>query len=168
MSISSHSLISTIPSGNRNYVTYQFTHDGGRIDRINKLVPSGHDTNADMLSMYDGIEQSASDGEEAALEALAEDDVEITSTMVLAVKYTTAKKAAKKLIRFMMRTRNPYLVIALEPLIIYLRATYTNPQLLNFLDITQAQGVKMEARIDEILDNKSVFTTYDANAEDIE
>jgi len=166
--ITSHSLVSTVPSGNRNYVTYEFIHDGGRVDRVNKLVPSSHDTNADMLAMYDGIEQTASDAEESALEALAEDDVQITSTMVLNVQYTTAKKAAKRLIRLMMRTRNPYLVIALEPLIIYLRATYTNPQLLNFLDITAAQGTKMSNRIDEILDNKSVFTNFDANEEDIE
>jgi hypothetical protein len=61
--IISHTLTSTIPSGDRNYVTYEFVHDAGRVDRINKLVPSGFDTEADMVSMIPVLEQSAADAE---------------------------------------------------------------------------------------------------------
>jgi len=56
MAIVSHTLLSSSPSGSRVYVTYQFTdHIGGTVE-VNKLVPLGHDTNADMLSMYSQIE----------------------------------------------------------------------------------------------------------------
>ena len=63
MAIISHAVTSTIPSGNRNYVTYEFVHDAGRVDRINKLVAQGFDTEADMLSMIPGLEASAADAE---------------------------------------------------------------------------------------------------------
>lgn len=62
--IISHSLLSSVPSGDRDYVKYEFVHDaGGRVDIIEKLVPQGFDTTADRISMIPALEQAAADEE---------------------------------------------------------------------------------------------------------
>jgi len=167
MSIVSHTLLSESVSGSRKYVTYQFTDHLSNTVTVDKLVPLDHDTNAEMLSMYTGIENSQSNTEEKLIVDTIETNSDIV-TSITSPKYSTAKNLAKKVIYYMMREKDPRIVLALEPLIIYLRANYTNAQLITFLDLTSEQATKMNTRINAILDNKTAFTTFDNNAEEIE
>lgn len=96
-------------------------------------------------------------------------------TWVLNPKWSTGKRIAKKLIRWMMRERDPRIVIWLEPLINYLDANYTPTQLANFLDITIPQLQKMDAKIQAILNAPAVSASVkvqlaiaDTNSEEIE
>jgi hypothetical protein len=52
MPIVSHTLLQSSNSGNRDYVVYQFTDNETETHNIEKYVPVGFDTDADMLSMY--------------------------------------------------------------------------------------------------------------------
>ena len=167
MSIVSHTVSTSPQSSTRMNVVYDFLDHVGGHTFVRKLVQNAFDTNADALSMYDRVAEGLAEGEESKAVSDTENGEDVLADVTGAV-HSTPKKMAKKLIYHMMRTRDPYLVIALEPLIVYLRANYTNAQLIVFLDLTAAQATKMNSRINAILDNKSVFTTYDDNAEDIE
>ena len=167
MTIVNHALVSSAPNGNRLNVTYRFTDHLTKEHLVDDLVPAGTDTNADMLSRYAALDTQHAENEITLQISRAEDGEDILS-VAQSPNYTTAKILVKRVIRHMMRVRDPYLVIALEPLIVYLRANYTNAQLLTFLTLTATQGTKMNSRINAILDNKAAFTTYDANLEDID
>ena len=167
MTITAHDLVSAVPNGNRQNVTYRFTDHLAETYDVHKLVPQGHDTDADMLSMYAGIEASLAEAEIGEAIDLAEGGIDILSR-IQNPDHTTSKIIGKRVIYHMMRTRDPFLVIALEPFIVWLRATYTAAQLKTFLDLTDTQAVKMNQRINAILDNKADFDVYEANAEDIE
>ena len=167
MSITSHIVTATPQSGTRNNTVYTFTdHVGGTVV-VNKLLPYTYDAEADALAMYAHIAAQQADSEDNLAQGLMLAGTDPLA-LVLAPTYSTSKIMVKKLIRYMMRVRDPYLVFVLEPLIIHLRANYTNPQLLAFLDITAEQATKLNSRINAILDNRAILDTYDANAEEIE
>ena len=167
MSIISHNVIITPQSGTRDNVVYEFTDHIGGVTVVNKLLPYAFDTDADALSMYPQIEEHLAEKEGASGETMVERGLDVLS-YVQAVDHTTTKIVVKRIIRRMMRERNPYMVIVLEPLIIYLRANYTNAQLMTFLDITAGQATKLNTRINAILDNRTFLDTFDTNAEEIE
>lgn len=167
MSIISHTVTTSPQSATRMNAYYAFTDHVGGVHRVRKLVSNTFDTEADALAMYDRVAEGLVSAEEQAILAMVENGEDIQSTILNPV-HSTAKEMAKKAIYYMMRERNPYIVIALEPLINYLRANYTGAQLITFLDITSEQATKMNTRINAILDNKSAFTTFDSNAEEIE
>lgn len=167
MSIVSHTVTLTPQSGTRDNAVYTFTdHIGGTVV-VNKLLPYAYDVDADALSMYDQIAANLAEQEETLGEGMVERGLDVLA-YVQAVDHTTTKIIVKRIIRSMMRERNPYMVIVLEPLIVYLRANYTNAQLMTFLDITAGQATKLNSRINAILDNRAILDTYDANAEEIE
>ena len=166
MTIQSHTLLSDTPNGNRRDVLYQFTDQLSKTYEYAKLVPTGFDTNADMLSMYADLDTGLDEGEINQQIEDVENGIDVLP-VVKNPKHSTSKKIAKALIRHMMRTRDPYLVIAIEPLIVYLKTNYTNTQLKNFLNINTAQLAKLNNRVNAILNNKADFVIYGDNAEDI-
>lgn len=93
-------------------------------------------------------------------------------TFTLNAKFSSDKKIAKKLIRWMMRERDPRIVIWLEPLIQYLRDNFTARQIANFLDITTEQVIKLNQRVNTILEQSGVVKAqiilFDSYREDIE
>ena len=70
-------------------------------------------------------------------------------------KYSTQKRIAKKLIRWMMREKDIRIVLWLEPLITWIKVDsgYTNAQIRSFLDIDVDQLQKMNRRIKAILED---------------
>ena len=166
MPIISHTLHSSTSNGSRIDVTYKFTDHLGKDYLYAKLVPIGFDTNADMLSMYADLDTGLEEGEINQQIEDVENGIDVLP-VVKSPKHSTSKKIAKALIRHMMRTKDPYLVIALEPLIVYLKTNYTNTQLKNFLNINTAQLTKLNKRVNAILNNKADFVIYGDNAEDI-
>lgn len=68
-------------------------------------------------------------------------------------KHSTQKKIAKKLIYWMMRERDPQIVIWLEPLITYINTSLTDTQIKSFLDITQVQLNKIREKAKQILND---------------
>lgn len=167
MPIVSHDVTTTPQSGTRDNAVYTFTDHVGGTTVINKLVPYAFDVDVDAASMYDQVAANLAEQEETIGEAMVESGLDVLA-YVQAVDHTTTKKVVKRIIRYMMRERNPYIVIVLEPLIIYLRANYTNAQLMTFLDITAGQATKLNTRVNAILDNQAFLDTFDSNAEEIE
>lgn len=106
------------------------------------------------------------------LQAAEAEDIENASDNALNPRFATAKRIAKKAIRYMMRHNDPEIVLMLEPLIIHLRTNYTNTQLRNFLDLTTAQAQRMNRRINAVLSDtgtvKDNLAAFKAEQEDIE
>jgi len=167
MPIVSNTLLSSTPNGSRVDVHYEFVDQLGGKHRYSKLVPAGLDTNADMLSMYASLDEGLVEAEIAEQLNAVEDGIDVLPA-VLSPNHATSKQIFMALIRFMMREKNPYIVLALEPTILYLRATYTTAQLKNALTFTTNQVIKLNSRINAVLNNKADFVTYDSNSEDIE
>jgi len=98
-------------------------------------------------------------------------ETEDSLTLTLNPKWSTSKRIAKRLIRWMMRERDPRIVIALEPLLDYLAANYNANQLANWLGITTQQVLKMNRRINAILDDvgtvKAQMALFDLEQETI-
>lgn len=126
------------------------------------------DYDAIRAALVAGVETGLAEAEYHNLISMIESGEDVLPA-ILSPAHATSADLAKRVIRYMMRERDPRIVIALEPLITYLRANYTGAQLRNFLDLTVAQAQKMDARINAILDNKAaVFDAFDANGEEIE
>lgn len=174
MTIISHQTIadSHLQADGRRYIAHVFTDHLGKDIATTLFMADGAWTETEYLvdraAKVTSIELREEESEESHALSLVEGGEDALS-FTLSPNYSTPKKIAKKLIRFMMRERDPRIVIALEPLIVYLRANYNNTQLKNFLDLTTAQAQKMNQRINAVLDNKAaVFDVFDANEEDIE
>ena len=154
------------------YVRHSFTNHIGEVIQspIFKVPASWAETEylAIRTAMIPSVELHQEEGEEVSALSIVESGDDVLA-LTLDPKYSTSKKIAKKLIRYMMREHDPRIVIALEPLIVYLRANYTNAQLKTFLDLTTLQAQKMNQRINAVLDNKAtVFDAFDSAYEDIE
>ena len=165
MSIDSHQIIVNRLEGDYRHVVYEFIdHLGNKHQRFKKRVDVGFDADVDILSLVPQVETELAENEslQAKEKVLNNENPE---TIVLNPEHGSSKQIAKSLIRWMMVERDPYIVILLEPLIIYLRANYTSAQLKLFLDITTAQAVKMNTRIDAILNNKADLQAAELNME---
>ena len=77
MSIVSHELVSSEPNGDRINVIYKFTDHLGEEYIVDKLVSIGTDTNADMLAMIPGLEESLARSEIESAVASVEREVGI-------------------------------------------------------------------------------------------
>ena len=128
------------------------------------------DPGEDALVEADRLLATQSEDEAQAAEGAIEDGDGLER--VLATKWNASKKIAKRLILFMMRERDPRLVVLLEPLIQYLRDNYTATQLANWLDITVPQVLRMNRRINAILSDtgnvKTLLAAFDAEEGDFE
>lgn len=145
----------------------------GRRKLIIKLVDSEGDTHIlfrKVLSDYDeaaGLVVIASDYEVALAESEAEeaisrvDNGEDALSVVDDFKHSSKKEIAKKLIRYMMRSRSVYVAISMEPLIEYLKSNYTNTQLSAFLDITSDQLVKLNSKYNSVIAQKTMLQAVD-------
>ncbi len=173
MSITTHQTIADghLQADGRRYIRHEFTdHLGGIISVGPKKVDGAWTTTeyaTERSGMVAGIETQLSEGEEARLVEELESGVDVLAR-VQAPTHSTTRRIVRKLIRHMMRQKNPYLVLALEPLLVYLRANYTGAQLKTFLNINTAQLQRLNTRVNSILNNKTVLTDFDANAEDIQ
>jgi len=165
MPVVSQAVHSLSPSGERVYVTYRFTdHVGGTHD-VNRYVSNTTDHDAAMTALVSAIDIRMIENEVSSAESRVEsgeDSLDIVNNPI----HSTTKRLAKRLIFWMMRTRDPLVVILLEPLILDIRATLTVPQIETFLDLTNAQVIKMNNRINNILDNKADFLAFDANTDE--
>lgn len=101
-----------------------------------------------------------------------DEDVTVDLNLILNPKFSTNKKIAKMLIRWMLRERDPRIVLFLEPLIVYIQTNFNANQVANFLDITIAQVLKINRRVNAILtdtDNfKNLIERFDTEQENIE
>lgn len=165
MPIVSFEVASLSPSGDRVYVTYRFTDHVGGIHDVNRLSPSTTDHDQVMLDLIPYVDVQIIEEEVGGVVGRVESGENPVSVVDGAV-HSTTKRLSKKLIFWMMRERDPYIVILLEPLILDIRATYTAGQIATFLDITVAQVTRLNVRINRILDNKADFVAFRDEVED--
>jgi hypothetical protein len=159
MPIVSSEVFSLSPSGDRVNVVYRFTDHVAEIHDVTRLVPNTTDHNAALIALTPVVNARIIRQEENNIEGRVEsgeDPLIITSNPV----HSTRKRLVKKLLFWMMREKNPFIVILLEPLIIDIRANFTSIQLQNFLDLTATQVTRLNNRINFILDNKTAFLAF--------
>jgi len=162
-------------SDGRRYVKYKFVvqdNDGSLTDHFHgsKLVAEDFDTAADIVLQGNNLLTELTNTEETRLDSPDLDTVALQ--IVLNPKFSSSKKLARKLILFMMREKDPRVVIWLEPLIVYLRENYNANQIANFLNIPVDKVLKMNRRINAILSDvgsvKDQLTAFDVEEEEIE
>lgn len=134
-----------------------------------RLVSSDFDVSAWMTGFYDAVlARLAEEENEYGVNVNA---VENPLDYALYPKWSTTKNIAKAMIYWMMSEKSVRSVIYLEPLIIYIRANYTAVQISSLLDITIAQVLKMNTRINAVLTDvgtiKDLLEDYDGQEENL-
>lgn len=168
MPVTSQQIISDRSYGpTQRKLRYRYTFSTGEVYNLGPIfVLSDFDADADLLARIPAIEDKYASNEDSLIIPAVEDGGDPV-TLVLDPTHSTSKRLAKALIYWMIRERDPYIVLLLEPLIVYLQANYTNQQLLNFLDLTAAQGQKMNNKINAILNSKADLLTADLNRDEL-
>ena len=143
----------------------QSTHEIGPIAADAGFNAPAH-ANAKAQQLLTG---AADDEDSTVVERVASED---SLSIALNPKWSTSKRISKRLIRWMMAERDPRIVVMLEPLLDYLKATYTANQMANWLDITVPQVLKMNRRINAVLEDvgtvKAQLILFDAEHEEID
>lgn len=160
----------------RRRIRYKYTIEDNQLNSEDYYVGPLHRPGA-----WDVAGNLAGYGDNQLLNMQDQEDEEICNPelvgnaleIVQGVKWSTQKRASKKLIRWMMKERDPRIVIWLEPLLTYLDTNYTNQQLSNFLDLTIDQLAKMKVRINSILQDPLAIKSADTliaefDAEEVE
>ena len=86
-------------------------------------------------------------------------------TVVNSFDHSTQKELAKALIYEMVRRRDPYFVLLMEPLIEWIKANFTNVQIRNFLDITASQLTTLNTKYNAIIASKADLLAADIQDE---
>jgi len=146
-------------SDGRRYIQYQHTdHLGAKHHSGMRLVPAAFslDATADGVlteaSLDEGEAQGAIDRVESGEDALV-----VANSFI----HSTQKNIAKALIRHMVATRDVYFALAMESLVDFIRATFTNPQIEGFLDITNAQLITLNNKYNAVINAKTDLETAD-------
>lgn len=169
--------VQTIDSGGTDRrVVYDVTiEDNNLVQTVHRYSTIVTDENFDEVAgataagetVLASLEQSEEDKD------IQEDPVgTVELNLILNPEFSTDKKIAKKLIRWMLRERNPRIVLFLEPLIVHLQQNFTAQQIANFLDLTVAQVQQINRRVNAILQDSNTFKNliadFDTEQEDIE
>lgn len=158
--------------GTRQIIEKHTDHVG--VEYLIKLVERSlaYDAVAAMNARVASLNESLARGEDEAAYSriVAGEDI---LTVVNSPVYSTAKRLAKKIIYFLMRSRNSdenlvRLIVLVEPLLAYLEANYNPSQLASFLDITLGQLTKMNNKRIALLAAAADVTTAETYNEEIE
>ena len=162
--------------GERRRLNYTITlEDNGNNQhefKVGPIVTDGDfDANTGGITTANDLLEQQAKGEDDGVITLVYEQGGNALTLTLNPKWSTSKRIAKKLIRWMMREKDPRIVIFLEPLIDYLQANYNATQMANFLDITVAQVLKVNSRVNAILSDvgtvKAQLLVFDGEEEEI-
>jgi len=171
--VTSEVLFDRLLADDQRKVMFRFVDDVGKEHRTSwRYVALDYDEVAGLAAMTIKVNQSLKGREIGNIVGMVTSSKERNVTVdymtpLLNPTETTSKDIAKHLIRLMMKLRDPLLVIWLEPLILYIRANYTAPQVATFLDMTPEQVTRMNTRINNILDNKVDILAFNDSAEEI-
>jgi len=157
-----------IQRNDERIVYYLFTfHNGDKIKHGPCTLQAGDDAVAHMALIVLECEQRRADLEPIkAVRRIMNGENPLT--LAQSPAHTTTKKYVKALLRRAMRERKPDLLLKLEPLINYLRVTYTNTQLANFLDVTTNQLGRINTRYNDLIAIKTTLDVDELRVEDIE
>lgn len=159
------------------YVRYKFVceaNDSSTQDVFigPKLVPSDFDTDADIAALEPVILSRLAKEEGDTLEDI--NFIEDPLPLILSPKWGSTKYLASRILRWMMREKDPRIVIYLEPLIEYIQTNYNATQIANLLDMTTEQVIRLNNRVKAVLDPpvvaasiKYLISVFDAEEDDI-
>jgi len=147
----------------RRHLRYKFVdHLGKEHITPTQIVLAEFDASAAMVTRVSSFDSSLEERE--GFDIFDQSD---PLTFALNPQHSTTPKILKIMVRRLMAERDPYLVIKMEPVIDYLRATYTAPQIATALNITTQQVTNMNSRINAILNNKADLLAADSLLERI-
>lgn len=174
-SVISSQLISDRPqSDGRRYIRALFVLEDNQTNQLDfyigsRLVPSGFNFATWAANNEEQIIAILSGQEEDALLNLEE--INDPLSYIQNPKWSTTKVLAKKVIYWMMREKDPRIVIWLKDFINYLKANYNAAEMADFLDINIATIQKMNNRINAILQDvdtvENNLEVFDNQTEDL-
>lgn len=90
--------------------------------------------------------------------------------LTLSPEWSTTKRVAKHALYWMIREKDPYIVIYLKPLIQHIQANFTAPQIATLLDLTTDQVLALNRRVNAILTDtgtaETLLAAYDAEQDE--
>jgi len=145
----------------RRIIIFLFTDDlGNDIIFHRGRVPSDFDADAELLAYVDKMDNILISIElENAISKVESGEDSLTVTN--AFHHSTQKETAKKLIRYMIKIKSVYFVLAMESLVEYIKTNYNNGQILTFLDITSDQLITLNSKYNSIITNKTDILAAD-------
>ena len=147
----------------RRYLQYRHQDHLGFFHHSSlRLVPSSFvlDAAADGVLIEISLDEGEAGNAINRVE-FGEDSLVVANSFI----HSTQKNIAKKLIRHMVSTGDPYFALAMESLVDFIRATFTAPQIENFLDITSAQLTTLNNKYNAIIAIKADLETADVQEE---
>ena len=155
----------SLQADGRRHITEQHTDDHGRKHLVNYPAEALTDVQAVMLARVPYLEQDLINNDtECSLSRLETGENPLT----MEFDYCTAKQAARKMILFAMKNKEPRLLLLLKPLVEHLKQTYTAAQIANYLEITVEQLTQVWTRYNAILAQEDFLLADEGLAESIE
>jgi len=149
----------------RRWITEEHIDHLGKVYKINYLAMSDTDIVIILNNRVSVIEQWLIDNEsKQAIDRVISGEDSLT----MIFDYCTKKQATRKMILYVMAEKDIKVFLLLKPLIEYLKVTYTNIQLANWLNITVDQVTRIWNRYNAIIAIESILNIDDSLVEEIE
>ena len=147
----------------RRYLRYGHTDHNG-LEHVThvRLVPADFNADPDGDAARQELSLDTSERQQAISRIeVGEDSLAVVNSF----DHSTQKELAKALIYEMVRRRDPYFVLLLEPLIEWIKANFSAAQIQSFLDITSAQLTILNNKYNAIIAIKADLLLADIEKE---
>ena len=132
---------------------------------VQYLADVGMDINAIMLARIPFINTMLVDNEEQKL--ISKFEEEHSDPTAYTFNFTTKQAFLRRLIRYLMKHRDVKIIVAIKPMIDWLKATYTAAQIATYLGITTVVLGRINTRLDAIFAIAAVLETDNNLIEEI-
>jgi len=149
----------SLQSDGRRWITEQHIDALGKKHHVNYIVEALTDVQVIMTARAPILEQTLIDNDAEASTSRLEGG---ENPLTMEFDYCTAKQAARKMLLYAMRNKEPRLLLLLKPLIEHLKQTYIAIQIANYLGITVDQLTRIWARYNAII-NQEAFLLADTD-----
>lgn len=161
--VSSIILETSIQTDGRRWIREKHTDHLGFLHFAQYLTNADSDINAIMLARIPFINSMLIENEEQKLISKFEEERNDPTTYTF--NFTTKQAFLRRLIRYIMNHKDVKLILAIKPLIDWLKANYTAAQIATYLGITIVVLGRINTRLDAIF---SIATTLNADDSKIE
>jgi len=138
----------------------------GKQHSVSYMAKAESDVNAVMIARLSQINAQLIEIEEQKYLSKFED--ELSNPLNYSFDFTTKKAFLKRLIRYIMKHKDVKTVLAIKPLIDWLKANYTATQIATYLGVTVAILLRINNRLDAIFAVSDTLIADDTMVEDID
>jgi len=156
--ISSQIIENQVQKDGRRSVRERHIDHLGALHFIQYLANADTDVNVIMLDRVPSINAMLIDNEEQKL--ISKFEEEHSNPANYTFDFTTKQAFLRRLVRYLMNHRDVKIIVAIKPLIDWLKATYTPTQIATYLGITTVVLGRINTRLDAIF---AIANTLEAN-----